>query len=107
MFVKTLSMTVTFVHVFVKPEFVQRFIQASRANHELSIREKGNFRFDILQDAQDPTKFVLYEAYASEQGSRSQEHTSLFVVARYRCSVDGQAKRGFKAYFTVSRKALR
>lgn len=75
-------MTVTFVHVFVKPEFVQQFIQASRANHELSIREKGNFRFDILQDAQDPTKFVLYEAYASEQAAADHKNTPHYLLWR-------------------------
>ena len=60
-------MIVTIVHVYVKPEFVEKFITATQQNHEQSVKEDGNLRFDILQDAQDPNKFVLYEAYASEQ----------------------------------------
>jgi autoinducer 2-degrading protein len=60
-------MIVTIVHVYVKTEFIQAFINATQLNHEQSVQEDGNLRFDILQDHQDPSKFVLYEAYASEQ----------------------------------------
>jgi (4S)-4-hydroxy-5-phosphonooxypentane-2,3-dione isomerase len=59
-------MLATLVHVYVKPEFLNAFIQASYENHKNSIKEPGNFRFDILQDATDPNKFVLYEVYDSE-----------------------------------------
>lgn len=59
-------MIVTIVHVYVRPEFVEKFVAATKLNHEQSILEDGNLRFDILQDAQDPNKFVLYEAYSSE-----------------------------------------
>jgi (4S)-4-hydroxy-5-phosphonooxypentane-2,3-dione isomerase len=60
-------MIVTLVHVYVKPEFIQDFIAATQLNHEQSVKEDGNLRFDILQDQQDPSKFVLYEAYATEE----------------------------------------
>jgi (4S)-4-hydroxy-5-phosphonooxypentane-2,3-dione isomerase len=56
-------MNVTLVHVRVRPERVEAFIDATRANHEASIREPGNLRFDVLRAADDPTRFVLYEAY--------------------------------------------
>jgi (4S)-4-hydroxy-5-phosphonooxypentane-2,3-dione isomerase len=59
-------MNVTFVHVYVKPEFIDDFIEATRVNHENSVKESGNFRFDILQDSTDPSKFILYEAYESD-----------------------------------------
>ena len=59
-------MIVTCVHVQVKPEHVDRFIAASKPNHLGSVQEKGNFRFDICQSADDPTRFLLYEAYESE-----------------------------------------
>jgi autoinducer 2-degrading protein len=58
-------MHVTLVHVQVKPEHIRDFIEASRLNHEASVREPGNRRFDVLQSADDPTKFVLYEAYVN------------------------------------------
>ncbi len=59
-------MHVTLVHVKVKPERVEDFVAATRANHEGSVREPGNRRFDVLQDPADPTRFLLYEVYASE-----------------------------------------
>ena len=68
-------MTVTLVHVLVKPEFLNPFIEATRENHESSIREPGNLRFDILQDAGDPNKFVLYEAYESEAAAAAHKET--------------------------------
>lgn len=60
-------MITTIVHVYVKPEHIQDFIDATRFNHEQSIQEPGNFRFDILQDDKDPSKFVLYEVYETEE----------------------------------------
>lgn len=72
-------MTVTLVHVQVKAEFVQSFIDATRENHERSIKERGNFRFDILQDAADPGKFVLYEAYASEEAAAAHKETAHYL----------------------------
>ena len=56
-------MIVTCVHVFVKPEHVEDFIAASKQNHENSVQEPGNRRFDVLQSTEDPTRFLLYEAY--------------------------------------------
>ena len=58
-------MHVTLVHVRVRPEDVDDFIAATRANHEASITEPGNRRFDVLQAPDDPARFILYEAYAS------------------------------------------
>ena len=40
---------VTLVHAHVKPEHLDAFTDATRANHEASIREPGNIRFDILR----------------------------------------------------------
>lgn len=60
-------MIVTLVHVQVKSEFIDAFIEATRENHEKSVKEPGNIRFDILQDELVPGKFILYEAYASTQ----------------------------------------
>ena len=75
-------MTVTLVHVYVKPEHVQDFIQATNENHGHSIRENGNFRFDILQDAGDPCKFILYEAYESEEAVRAHKETAHYFKWR-------------------------
>ncbi|HEY3404495.1 MAG TPA: antibiotic biosynthesis monooxygenase [Ohtaekwangia sp.] len=75
-------MTVTLVHVYVRPEFVKAFIEATRENHEHSIKETGNLRFDILQDANQTNKFVLYEAYQSEQAVAAHKETAHYLKWR-------------------------
>lgn len=69
-------MYVTIVYVHVKPERVSDFIEAMRANHEASVKEPGNLRFDILQSADDPTRFVAYEAYRDEAGAKAHKETA-------------------------------
>jgi (4S)-4-hydroxy-5-phosphonooxypentane-2,3-dione isomerase len=79
---KPTTMIATIVHVYVKPEFIQDFINATRFNHENSIKEPGNLRFDILQDIQDPNKFIFYEAYTSEQAAAAHKETSHYLQWR-------------------------
>ncbi len=52
-------MHVAIVHVWVKPDQVNAFTEACRLNHLASVQEPGNRRFDVLQDAGNPAKFVL------------------------------------------------
>ncbi len=68
-------MVVTIVEVCVKPEHIQDFIDATIENHESSIQEPGNTRFDVLQSPQDPSLFLLYEAYDSEKGAAAHKNT--------------------------------
>ncbi len=75
-------MHVTLVHVWVKPETVDAFIEASRRNHEASVKEPGNRRFDVLQDADDPAKFVLYEAYARAEDAAAHKQTAHYLAWR-------------------------
>ena len=75
-------MVVTLVHVHVKPEHVADFIAATRGNHLQSVREPGNRRFDVLQSANDPTRFVLYEAYASEADAAAHKQTAHYLKWR-------------------------
>lgn len=72
-------MHVTLVHVHVKPEHVEDFIAASQANHEASVLEAGNRRFDILQSTGDATRFVLYEAYASAEAAAAHKQTAHYL----------------------------
>jgi autoinducer 2-degrading protein len=75
-------MIATLVHVNVKPEFIHSFIEATRENHQNSVEEQGNFRFDILQDAADPGKFILYEVYDSEEAVLAHKETAHYLKWR-------------------------
>lgn len=75
-------MHTTLVHVRVKPESVDAFIAASKKNHEASIREPGNRRFDVLQDAEDPTRFILYEAYVDAEEAAAHKQTEHYAEWR-------------------------
>jgi autoinducer 2-degrading protein len=86
-------MTATLVHVLVKPEFIEAFIDATRDNHMNSVREPGNFRFDILQDASDPCKFILYEIYETEQAVAMHKETTHYIKWRDKVSAWMQKPR--------------
>jgi autoinducer 2-degrading protein len=75
-------MLVTCVTIYVKPEHVADFIEASIANHEGSIKEPGNMRFDVLQCTGDPTRFLLYEAYESEEAAAAHKQTEHYLKWR-------------------------
>jgi len=68
-------MPVTLVHIHVKPERVEDFIAATKANHEGTVREPANHRFDVLQDETDPTKFVICEWFESDDDIAAHKQT--------------------------------
>jgi len=80
-------MHTTIVHVHVKPDCLDAFIKACRLNHEASIREPGNRRFDVLQSSDDETRFVLYEAYAGPGDAAAHKQTAHYQ--QWRDSVAG------------------
>lgn len=75
-------MQVTLVHVQVVPDKLDAFIEATRQNHMASVQESGNRRFDVLQDPEDPTHFILYEAYASEEDAAAHKQTAHYLAWR-------------------------
>lgn len=78
-------MQVTIVQVVVKPEHIDDFIQASQLNHTASVKEPGNRRFDVLQSSDDPTRFVLYEAY--QDAAEAAKHKETEHYQRWRETV--------------------
>jgi quinol monooxygenase YgiN len=56
-------MQILIVHLQVKTEHLEAFRQATAENARQSRKEPGIARFDFLQQADDPTRFVLYEVY--------------------------------------------
>ena len=75
-------MHVVLVHVHVKAENVDDFIKASLANAQESMKEPGVWRFDVLQLADDPCLFVLYEAYETPEDSAAHKETAHYLAWR-------------------------
>jgi len=75
-------MLIVHVHVHVKPEYVEAFKQASLANARESIKEPGIARFDCVQQQDDPTRFVLVEAYRTPQAPAAHKETSHYQTWR-------------------------
>ncbi|MCK4417811.1 MAG: antibiotic biosynthesis monooxygenase [Candidatus Latescibacteria bacterium] len=75
-------MVVTCVTVYVKGEHVNDFIEATIRNHNGAIKEPGNMRFDVLQCTNDPSRFLLYEAYKSEEAAAAHKKTEHYLQWR-------------------------
>lgn len=75
-------MLVVHVHVHVKPDQVAEFIQATKANAEASIREPGIARFDFMQSEEDPNRFVLIEAYRTDDAPAAHKATAHYATWR-------------------------
>jgi len=73
---------VVHVHVHVKPESVETFKQISLVNARESIKEPGIARFDVLQQNDDPTRFVLVEAYRTAEAPAAHKETRHYAVWR-------------------------
>jgi autoinducer 2-degrading protein len=70
------------LHVFlhVKPEYVEAFKVATVENARNSIQEAGIVRFDVVQQADDPTRFVLVEIYRSKDARAQHRETAHFLT---------------------------
>ena len=75
-------MIITCVHIFVKPENIQEFIDATNKNIEGTVKEPGNIRFDFLQSPIDPGRFMLYEVFKSETDIDFHKTTSHYLLWR-------------------------
>jgi len=75
-------MLVVHVHVRVKPECVEAFKAATLANASASVREPGIARFDVVQQADDPTRFVLVEAYRTAAAPAAHKETAHYAAWR-------------------------
>jgi autoinducer 2-degrading protein len=72
-------MVVTSVLVQVKPDSITKFIEATVKNHAASVKEPGNLRFDVLQNADDPSHFMLYEVYETEDAASDHKKTGHYI----------------------------
>ena len=75
-------MLIVLVHVHVKPDCIEAFREASLENARNSIQETGIARFDVLQDNDDPTRFILNEVYRDDAAPAAHKETAHYTVWR-------------------------
>ena len=75
-------MFIVHVHVHVKPECVEAFKQATLANARESLEEPGVARFDVAQQQDDPTRFVLVEVYRDANAAAAHKETKHYPIWR-------------------------
>jgi len=98
-------MFVVCVHVHVKPGSAEQFIAATLENAGRTVEEPGALRFDVLQQIDDPNRFVLYEAYRDEEGAKAHKETAHY--ARWRETVEpwmAEPRRGvqYRSHFPAT-----
>ena len=75
-------MLIVHVHVHVKPDCVKAFKQATRLNARWSLLELGVLRFDVLQQQDDPARFVLVEIYRDAGAAAAHKATEHYPAWR-------------------------
>ena len=72
------------VHVFVhvKPDQVEAFRAATIENARNSVQESGVARFDVIQQSDDPTRFVLVEVYRNAEAPAQHKETDHYKTWR-------------------------
>ncbi|MDX2151654.1 MAG: antibiotic biosynthesis monooxygenase [Bryobacteraceae bacterium] len=75
-------MLIVHVHVHVKPEYIEAFAAATVANAQQSVKEPGIARFDVIQQADDPARFVLVEVYRDAHAPAAHKETAHYQTWR-------------------------
>lgn len=75
-------MLIVHVHVHVKPEFIEAFREATAENARNSVQEPGIARFDVLQQADEPARFILVEVYRSRDATLRHKETPHYAKWR-------------------------
>ena len=95
-------MLIVHVHVRVKPECVEPFKAASIENARQSILEAGIARFDVIQQADDPTRFLLVEVYRSDIAPSQHKETAHYAKWRDAVAEMMAEPRTNKKYVNIS-----
>jgi len=75
-------MLVVMVSVEVKPEYLEEFKKATLENARASLQEPGIARFDVLQQQDNPARFLLVEAYRSQEATAAHKATTHYAIWR-------------------------
>ncbi len=94
-------MLIVQVHVHVKPEYVDAFVAATLENAQHSIQEPGIARFDVLQQADDPTRFILVEVYRTADDPARHKETAHYAKWRDTVAVMMAEPRSSVKYLNI------
>ena len=75
-------MFIVHVHVHVKPKSIDAFREATMENARNSIQEPGIARFDVMQQMDDPTRFLLVEVYRTPYDPAQHKETAHYQTWR-------------------------
>ena len=75
-------MVVYCVTVYVKAGCEEAFEAATVLNHKGTRKEPGNHRFDVLRSSDDPSRYMLYEVYDSEEAVAAHKETAHYAAWR-------------------------
>lgn len=80
-------MLIVHVHVHVKPDCIESFKAATIENARQSVQEPGIARFDVVQQPDEPARFVLVEVYRDPQAPARHKETAHYQT--WRNAVEG------------------
>lgn len=75
-------MLIVNVSVHVKEDQIQQFKEATIENAKESVKESGIARFDVIQQADDPSRFMLVEVYRTLEDPGLHKETSHYLKWR-------------------------
>src|ERR1051325_7421287 len=94
-------MWIVHVQVHVKPEHVEDFKKATIENASNSVKEPGIARFDVIQEVDDPTRFVLVEVYREKEATVKHKETAHYNAWLARVNQMFAEERTRKAYANI------
>ena len=95
-------MLIVHVHITVKPDCIEAFKEATIDNARNSRKEPGIARFDVIQQNDDPTRFVLVEVYRNVAATAAHKETAHYAAWRDRAEPLMAAPRTRAQYTNVS-----
>jgi quinol monooxygenase YgiN len=96
------TLHIALVNAHVRPERVEDFRQATTLNATESRKEAGVVRFDVVQESEDPTRFVLIEVFRSPAAAASHRETAHYQRWRDAVAEMMAEPRTNKKYVNVS-----
>jgi (4S)-4-hydroxy-5-phosphonooxypentane-2,3-dione isomerase len=80
--VQPCTMVALLVHIQVKPDCIEQFLAETIENARNSRKEPGIVRFDLIQEVEDPSRFVLFELYRDQPAAEAHRLTAHYAKWR-------------------------